>query len=234
MVQWMHEQLLFPALGADMGRSRSMGTTREEQVGFLAYALGRVDRDLLPLPPPHRHADVVVLDQNIDLAWRPHLLGTDLVVQLREAGFAGATCIVSVGAEEAAKLEAMPGVDVASRKGDNGVAVAARLLRALARRAPPSEIVDLRAALAAMGDSRALLLQVVQHVRQLSVAALVAAQEAGDLDGVRRQAHRLSGEASFVRARAFCAACNELSKFRGDVEAAHPLVRATVARFEAL
>ena len=128
----------------------------------------------------------------------------------------------------------MPGVDVASPKGDDGAAVAARLLRALARRAPPSEIVDLRAALAAMGDSRALLLQAVQHVRQLSVAALVAAQEAGDLDGVRRQAHRLSGEASYVRARGFCAACNELSKFRGDVEAARPLVRATVARFEAL
>ena len=35
--------LLFARLGADMTRSRAIGETREEQLGFVSFALGQVD-----------------------------------------------------------------------------------------------------------------------------------------------------------------------------------------------
>ena len=40
--QWQ-EMLLFVRLGADMTRSRAIGGTREEQLGFVSFALGQVD-----------------------------------------------------------------------------------------------------------------------------------------------------------------------------------------------
>ena len=46
-------------------RSRAIGETREEQLGFVSFALGLVDAQLRPLPPPHRQADVAVLEQHL-------------------------------------------------------------------------------------------------------------------------------------------------------------------------
>ena len=127
----MQEAVLFPALKADMIISSCIGETKAEQLGFFDFALGRVDKRLQPLQPPFRQADIIALDQNIDLDGQPHLLGTDLVVRLREAGFTGAACIISGGDPE----EAKPGVDAATTKGGIGAATfVARLLEALARR----------------------------------------------------------------------------------------------------
>ena len=53
-----------------MTRSRAIGETREEQLGFVSFALGQVDAQLQPLPPPHRQADVAVLDQHVLLGGR--------------------------------------------------------------------------------------------------------------------------------------------------------------------
>ena len=98
----------------------------------------------------------------------------------------------------------------------------------------PADVMDLQTALAAVGHSRALLLPMIRHIRQLDVGPLVAAAEAGDLGRVRRLAHRMGGEASYIYARAFSAACRELSTFQGDAVAARPLVQAVVDQHEAL
>ena len=135
MMRLVQQAMLFPALKADMAVSGCLGETEEEQLGFLDFALGHVDRHLQPLQPPFRQADVIALDQNIDLCGQPRLLGTDLVARLRNAGFTGAACIVSGGEPEAvARLGALPGVDVATGKGFDAAELAALLLEALARR----------------------------------------------------------------------------------------------------
>eukprot|EP00966_Prymnesium_polylepis_P297395 6871175-Prymnesium_polylepis.1 len=106
------EQALFPELNADVTISRALGETQEEQFAFVDYALGRVDSKLQPLAPPHRQADVAVLDHHILLGNEPHVLGADLVTQLREQGFTGVTCILSgVSNEGVTELAALPGVD---------------------------------------------------------------------------------------------------------------------------
>eukprot|EP00966_Prymnesium_polylepis_P256143 5916776-Prymnesium_polylepis.1 len=73
--------------------------------------------------------------------------------------------------------------------------------------------MDLQTALAAVGHSRALLLPMIRHFRRLDLGSLVAA---ADLGRVRRLAHRMGGEALYLRAGAFSAACRELSTFQGD------------------
>ena len=98
----------------------------------------------------------------------------------------------------------------------------------------PADIVDLQMALAAVGHSQAILLPMIRHIRQLDVGPLVAAAEAGDLGRVRSLAHRMGGEALYLRAGAFSAACRELSTFQGDAAAARPLVRAVVDQHEVL
>ena len=100
--------------------------------------------------------------------------------------------------------------------------------------AVPPEVVDWQTALAAMGNSPAILLPMVRHLQQLDIGSLVAAADADDIDSARGLAHRMCGEASYVRAGAFCAACRELVAFEGDAEAARTLVEAVVARFEEL
>ena len=63
--------------------SRAIGETKEEQLAFISFALGKADKELQPLPPPYRQADVAVLDQHIVLDGKPHLLGTELARDLR-------------------------------------------------------------------------------------------------------------------------------------------------------
>jgi len=131
------DMMLFSFLGADKTRSCALGKTREEQDSFLNFALGRVDKELQPLPPPHQQADIVVADQNIIDIFDggPDIIGTDLVAQLRDAGFTGVACIVSgCDLEELAELEAQPGVDLAVLKGFDGQKLAAQLLKLHAER----------------------------------------------------------------------------------------------------
>ena len=51
------------------------------KLGFIDFALGRIDAQLCPLPPPHRAADVVIVDQNILLDGMPHMYGSVIVEQ---------------------------------------------------------------------------------------------------------------------------------------------------------
>ena len=83
----------------------------------------------------------------------------------------------------------------------------------------PPEAVDLQAALAGVGHSRALLLPMIRHIRQLDVGPLVAAAEAGDLGRARSLAHRMGGEALYLRAGA-AAACAALSTIQATFTAA--------------
>ena len=129
----LNESLLFPALGADMERSATIGVTESEQVGFIDFALGRVDAALQPLPQVHRQADVVILDDSIALSNAPHFSfsGAGVVLRLRELGFAGTTCILTAqGDERMAELTAMPGVDIAEPKTFNPAMLAMKLLQA--------------------------------------------------------------------------------------------------------
>ena len=128
--------LLIRAIGADAMRSRAIGTSRKEQLGFVDYALGAVDSHLNPLPPPHRHVDIVLLVQNILLDGEPYLLGSDLVVQLRERGFAGVACLISGhSAEAAAQLRNLPGVDLTYPKDFEHIVLARKLRAAAIRKA---------------------------------------------------------------------------------------------------
>ena len=131
----VYDRVLFPALGADMQRSRAIGKTEREQLGFMDFALGRVDASLKPLPTPHRQADVALLDENIALNNEPHLLGSQLVQKLRGMGFVGVTCIVT-GVSNACTgdLAALPGVDFVSPKVFNCSVLVAKLLTIHARR----------------------------------------------------------------------------------------------------
>ena len=136
MSKTVQERVLFPMLGADMAISCCVGVTKEEQLGFLEFALGHVDKNLQPLQQPFRQADIVTVDQHIDMDGKPHVIGTDLVARLREAGFTGVACIISGGSPvEVARLEAMRGVDVATSKSNAmGEDFVARVLEALTRR----------------------------------------------------------------------------------------------------
>ena len=135
IVRAMHT-CLFEVMGADMELSSSIGETEEEQLHYLDYALGRCNSQLQPLAPPHRQVDVAVLDENITLFGVRHLLGSELVVQLRAAGFAGVVCILSGGSVTGAaeELLALPGVDVVCDKHFNVKVLAEELLGALAGR----------------------------------------------------------------------------------------------------
>eukprot|EP00966_Prymnesium_polylepis_P171711 3970867-Prymnesium_polylepis.1 len=82
----------------------------------------------------------------------------------------------------------------------------------------PTKVADLRMALADMGYSHSLLSKVVRNVCKLSTAQMVAALDAGDLPAVRRQAHKLAGTVSYVRAHSLLAACHKLQAFTGEDE----------------
>ena len=64
----------------------------------LGYVSGAAEGDPFDhsLPDPvDRIGDLALLDQRIDLKYEPHLLGTDLAVELRARGFTGVVAIVS-------------------------------------------------------------------------------------------------------------------------------------------
>lgn len=118
--------------------------------------------------------------------------------------------------------------------GDDGPTPAPPPSAALEQEAEPHRVMDLQAALAAAGNSSAILLPVVRAVRRLDIGPLVTAAEAGNLSRVRSLAHRMGGDASYVHAEAFCAACRRLSSFQGDAEAMQPLVQAMATQYQLL
>eukprot|EP00965_Chrysotila_dentata_P053039 1759799-Pleurochrysis_carterae.AAC.1 len=123
-------------LEADIERSCVLGATEEEQKAFVAVACGRLDARLRPVPPAEqRAADIVVLDQNIDLVDRPHLYGTDIADELRANGFLGVICILSAASPgEMTSIRANPGVDVVFSKGGSFSVLNSELRCALAIR----------------------------------------------------------------------------------------------------
>ncbi|EOD19519.1 hypothetical protein EMIHUDRAFT_451139 [Emiliania huxleyi CCMP1516] len=125
------EATLLPALGADAQRSKAIGGTKEEQVGFISFALGLVDASLHDLPPPHRQADVVLIDENLALDGEVHLSGSYVLARLREQGYVGVACLASsCDREQLKRLMAVPGVDLVSPKPFHASALAAALLKA--------------------------------------------------------------------------------------------------------
>ena len=118
----MHLVMFETFMGADLTVSRSVGATLEEALAFVDIALGRLDATTLkPNPPPHVHADVVVIDQNLfyksETGEDHAFLGSDLAARLHEGGFTGVACILSGSSwDEIETLSVMPGVDIAYEK----------------------------------------------------------------------------------------------------------------------
>ena len=131
LMQQSQELLFRHVLKADMEKSRSIGTTIQEQLAFTDFAFGIVDAQLQPLPSPHCPADIVVLDQNI----ATDLLGSQLASELRSRGFQGVVCILtgSTGAE-LEELRALAGVDIVHSKGYDPYTLSAELREVLLRR----------------------------------------------------------------------------------------------------
>ena len=100
---------VFSRLGATA--STSLGQSREEQIAFVSVALG------LNGEGQCRPADVVLIDQCIDIDGEPHMIGTSVVDELRGRGYRGVIVIVT-GACKAklTELRAWPGVDLAVGK----------------------------------------------------------------------------------------------------------------------
>jgi len=106
---------LFSQLGADVARSAVVGETEAEQRSFVDLAFGRVDAQLQPVPEGEwRQADIAVLDNEINTAVDPPILGTVLAARLREEGFGGV-----IGLLTSSPGSAGPHVDVVWSKGGN-------------------------------------------------------------------------------------------------------------------
>mmetsp|Transcript_26969 Transcript_26969/g.52467 ORF Transcript_26969/g.52467 Transcript_26969/m.52467 type:complete len:144 (-) Transcript_26969:269-700(-) len=117
----MLEVLIENYLGADMRRSCSIGGSLAEQRAFVDVALGKRDINLNPissLEADARHADIAILDQNINLDCSPPILGSELIKELRAHGFKGLTCIVTGDSRErVAQLAKEPDIDIVIEKG---------------------------------------------------------------------------------------------------------------------
>ena len=132
----MQEALMEHFLFANMQLSKIVGGTLEEQDGFLDLALGRVDQNGEQVPPERqRHADVALIDENIENEERgTTLLGSDLARSLHEQGFRGVVCLLTGSSDEhIARLAQSEGVDLAlSKLGVRLELVAESITRALA------------------------------------------------------------------------------------------------------
>ena len=128
MARMMHTQFFSAFLHADPARSIALGADEQEQLSFVDVALGRKHASLQDAVPPLPPADIVLLDQNIDLHRREHLLGSDVAGQLLTAGYRGVTCIITGSSlEQIQRLSAQPGVDLVVPKGTNLAELAADL-----------------------------------------------------------------------------------------------------------
>ena len=119
---------------ADPQRSCVLGNGAEEQRLFIDVALGRKNSRLEEIAPPHAHADVVVLDQNIS----ENLPGSDIAAQLQAAGYRGITAVMTGSSvEKMGRISKQPGVDLALEKGGSLADIAERLLEAHTQKARP-------------------------------------------------------------------------------------------------
>ena len=128
------QTLFSKIMNADPQRSCVQGNSEEEQRLFIDVALGRKNSRLEEMAPPHAHADIVVLDQNISET----LLGSDIAGQLQAAGYRGLTCVMTGSSVE--KMDAISkqsGVDLVLAKGRSLADVAELLLDAHRRKVRP-------------------------------------------------------------------------------------------------
>jgi len=128
---------LLRAMNADMEISSVLGTTSEEQDAVVDIVLGRRSPTLEALPsasllPP---ADIVILDQNIDLQGQERLKGTGIAAELRQERFDG-LIVLHTGAskQQAAQLTQHPALDAVFIKGEPPRVVATDILAAYHRR----------------------------------------------------------------------------------------------------
>ena len=97
-----------------------LGETSEQVAAFVDVVMGKREAgDLSPSSgPPGQRFDVVFLDQNIDLRATPPVLGSNLCLQLRSAGFTGITVVLSgAPSAEIEEMRLLPQVDLAYEKG---------------------------------------------------------------------------------------------------------------------
>jgi hypothetical protein len=102
-------------LKADPEISCALGKTAQEIGAFIDVVLGRLHPDLTVNHGVQRHADIVLLDENIA---PPTVLGSILAARLAEGGFRGVTVLLTgTSAVHLAQLRASPHVDLAYEKG---------------------------------------------------------------------------------------------------------------------
>lgn len=102
-------------LKADPEVSCALGKTAQEIGAFVDVVLGRLHPDLTINEGVQRHADIVLLDENIA---PPNVLGSILATQLAEGGFRGVTVLLTgTSAVHLAQLRSLPHVDLAYEKG---------------------------------------------------------------------------------------------------------------------
>jgi hypothetical protein len=63
----IHQAMFDHCLNADPQRSVVLGETKEEQLAFTDIVLGRKNSSCDLISPPQPHADIVVLDENLEL-----------------------------------------------------------------------------------------------------------------------------------------------------------------------
>ena len=117
MSRLLHQIMFETMLNADPQRSCALGETREEQLSFVDVALGRKSASLQEIAPALTPADIVVLDQNIDLDNDVHLLGSDVAEQLHAKSFRGLVCIMTGSSRnEIERLARLPGSTLCWKK----------------------------------------------------------------------------------------------------------------------
>ena len=129
MCRMLHDALFSDFLHADPDRSVVLGANAREQRSFVDVVLGTKRASLEDAMPPLRHADIVLLDQNIMLDQQEaHMLGSDVAGQLHAAGYRGVTCIITGSSvQQIQQLSTKPGVDLVVAKGTALPTLARRL-----------------------------------------------------------------------------------------------------------
>jgi hypothetical protein len=117
-------------LGADMSRSAVLHEKSDVLTRVEDVALGRCTLTMdgsgkvIGFNPvdlaEQRHADLMVLDQNISFGDGEGLVGTDIAERLRQLGFKGVICIVTGSSLEVIRdLQSIQAVDLVYAKGEN-------------------------------------------------------------------------------------------------------------------
>jgi hypothetical protein len=130
MMRRMLDTLSTSVLGCRPDRCAMLGATMAEVEVFIDVTMGRAPArpDMAPLA-----AHLVIVDQHLTFDNgaddEVEMLGTNLVEELHELGFAGVVCVHS-GALDYARLVQLPGVDMVVQKGSLSLADFGEELRA--------------------------------------------------------------------------------------------------------